>query len=60
MYEITKKQQRKVVSKRLDEIQKSVAIAKREFKKGNIKHARIAMNSVALDMESAIGWIKGL
>ena len=57
---ITKKQRRQVVSSRLDDIQKSVAKAKREFKKGNIKFTRIAMNSVMFDMESAIRWIKGL
>ena len=60
MCKITKKVQRKVTLERLDSIQKSVAKAKREFKKGNIKLTRIQMNSIIFDVELAIRWIKGL
>ena len=60
MCKITKKQQRITTLSRLDDIQKDVAKAKREFKKGQIKKTKTCMAQIHLDIQSAIRWIEGL
>lgn len=60
MCKITKRQKRITTLERLNAIQKSVAIAKREFIKNHIENTKEHISQIELDAESAIRWIEGL
>ena len=60
MCKITKKQQRITTLDRLDLIQKSVAEAKREFKKNHIAKTKKQIDEIIFNARSAARWIDGL